>query len=142
MSSIEIFSPVFAMFILTLLVWIYMYAKRIPFILSNNFSDEEISPLEIMQRTPSDVANPSDNFKNLFEIPVLFYILCVYLFVTQNVDDIYVAAAWVFFGFRMLHSAMHCTVNIVIVRFWLYSGATLVFWFMLLRAVIEHFSGQ
>jgi len=141
MSGMEIFTPVFAMFILTLLVWLYMYAKRIPFILSNNFSDEEMSPLEFMQRTPPDVANPSDNFKNLFEIPVLFYILCTYLFVSHSVDSTYVIAGWIFFGFRALHSAMHCTANIVIIRFWLYCGATIVFWFMVLRAAIEHLSG-
>ena len=67
-------------------------------------------------------------------MPVLFYALCLYLYVTEQVDVTYVAAAWVFVLFRILHSVMHCTINIVIVRFWLYFGASVAVWFMLLRA--------
>ena len=44
-------------------------------------------------------------------------------------------AAWVFVGFRVLHSVMHCTLNIVNVRFALYLVAALALWFMLLRSV-------
>jgi hypothetical protein len=36
----------------------------------------------------------------------------------------------------VLHSAVHCTVNIVILRFAAYSAAALVLWFMLARAVL------
>jgi hypothetical protein len=39
------------------------------------------------------VSNPSDNLKNLFEIPVLFYALALYLFITNQVDVAYVTAA-------------------------------------------------
>ena len=35
---------------------------------------------------------------------------------------------------RALHSAVHCTVNIVMVRFYLYLLSTLAVWFMLIRA--------
>lgn len=87
-------------------------------------------------QSPPAVANPSDNLKNLFEIPTLFYALSLYLFVTQQVDGIYLIAAWVFVAFRVLHSAVHCTFNIVVLRFWLYAISTLTFWLMLGRAVI------
>ena len=48
-------------------------------------------------------------------------------------------AAWVFVAFRALHSLMHCTANIIIVRFWLYALSTLALWFMLGRAAVGVF---
>jgi len=39
--------------------------------------------------------------------------------------------------FRYLHSAMHCTKNIVIVRFWLYFTATAAFFYMFFRAALN-----
>ena len=44
-----------------------------------------------------------------------------------------------FLAFRVLHSAMHCTLNIVNVRFALYLVAALALWFMALRAALAHF---
>ena len=82
------------------------------------------------------MSNPSDNLKNLFEIPVLFYALTLYLFVTNHVDAAYVSAAWVFVAFRVLHSAVHCTINIVMVRFYLYAVSTLAVWFIAVRAAL------
>ena len=132
----DIFVPVFVMLTLTVLVWVYMYAKRIPFIMQAELTDEQMTPLGFMQLTPPEVANPSDNLKNLFEIPVLFYFLCLYLFVTAQVDSFYTTCAWVFTFFRILHSLMHCTRNIVIVRFWLYLISCLAFFTMLGRAAL------
>lgn len=140
MTQQAIFGPFFATIFLTLLVWLYMYIRRIRFIRSNNFSAKELSPLAFAQLSPSEVANPSDNLKNLFEIPVLFYALVLHLFVTQQVDTVYVTAAWVFVVFRALHSAVHCTFNLIMLRFYLYLVATLAVWFMTIRAALVYFS--
>src|SRR5262252_1342423 len=111
----KIFGPFFATMFLTLVVWIYMYIRRISFITASNLSAEELAvPGALARHSPPEVSNPSDNLKNLFEIPVLFYALVLYLFVTRQVDATYVVAAWVFVAFRVLHSAVHCTVNIVL----------------------------
>lgn len=139
MNQAAIFTPVFAMLLLTLVVWVYMYARRIPFIRSNNLSPDQITPLEFARLSPPAVSNPSDNLKNLFEIPTLFYVLALYLFLVGEVDPIYLTAAWVFVAFRILHSAVHCTVNIVVLRFFLYLISTLSLWFILLRAVVRLF---
>lgn len=131
-----IFAPFLAMMLLTVVVWLYMYSRRIPFIVRSKLDPDQMTPLEFMRLSPPAVANPSDNLKNLFEIPTLFYALSLYLFVTQRVDGIYLTAAWVFVGFRILHSVVHCTFNIVVLRFWLYAISTLTLWMMLGRAVI------
>jgi hypothetical protein len=142
MDQRAIFAPMFATIGLTLVVWIYMYIRRIAFIRSGALTPAEIAaPLVFAQRSPAAVSNPSDNLKNLFEMPVLFYALCLYLFVSQQVDAIGLTAAWVFVVFRTLHSAMHCTANIVVVRFGLYLVSSLAVWFMALRAGIDFFAG-
>jgi|RhiMethySRZTD1v2_1073278.scaffolds.fasta_scaffold95068_1 hypothetical protein len=139
MPQQAIFGPFFATIFLTLVVWVYMYVRRIRFIRSNNFSAKELTPTAFAQLSPPEVANPSDNLKNLFEIPVLFYALVLYLFVTHQVDAVYVTAAWVFVVFRVLHSAVHCTFNLIMLRFYLYLVATLAVWFMAIRAAMAYF---
>jgi len=87
---------------------------------------------------PESVNYSAYNLKNLFELPVLFYALCLFLYVTATADMIYVIAAWLFLVFRALHSFVHCTSNVVILRFYLYSVAAFALWFMLGRAVVSH----
>ncbi len=141
MNQAAIFGPFFATMFLTFLVWVYMYVRRISFITKNGISSADIdTPAALAEISPPGVANPSDNLKNLFEIPVLFYALMLYLFVTRQVDANYVDAAWVFVAFRVLHSAVHCTFNLIILRFYLYLIATLAVWFILIRAALNYFS--
>ena len=134
MSQTEIFVPFFGMLVLTLIVWVYMYSKRLPFIFANRFKPDEITPDELNRLSPSEVRNPSDNLKNLFEVPVLFYVLCLYLYATGQVDITYVVSAWVFFLFRILHSTVHCLTNNVMLRFTVYCVSAAALWFMAIRA--------
>ncbi len=140
MNQDAIFSPFFATVFLTLLVWVYMYIRRISFITSRKLSPKQLAPGAFAQISPPNVSNSSDNLKNLFEIPVLFYALVLYLFITKQVDTVYVNAAWVFVVFRTLHSAVHCTFNLIMLRFYLYLFATLAVWFIAIRAALIHFN--
>ena len=139
MPQTAIFGPLFATVFLTLLVWVYLYIRRISFFRTNKISPQDMAvPGALAQLSPPAVSNPSDNFKNLFEIPVIFYALALYLFVTNQVDSAYVGAAWIFAGFRVLHSAVHCTINIVMLRFYLYLLSTLAVWFIAARAAFHY----
>ena len=141
MDSSAIFAPFFVMMFLTFVVWVYMYARRIPFINSLKLKPEDLAkPGELARLSPPAVSNPSDNLKNLFEIPVLFYALALFLFVTNRVDALYLAAAWVFVAFRAAHSLVHCTFNHVLLRFSLYLVAAVAVWFMLVRAALDYFA--
>jgi len=140
MEQTAIFGPFFAIMFLSLLVWVYMYVRRIAFITGNNIRSQDLAvPGALAQISPPAVSNPSDNLKNLFEIPVLFYALTLYLFVTKQVDALYVDAAWVFVAFRALHSAVHCTFNLVMLRFYLYLIATIAVWLIAIRAALVYF---
>ena len=83
---------------------------------------------------------PAQNLRNLFELPVVFYALCLYLYVTGTADLAYVIGAWLFVGLRALHSAVHCSLNIVMLRFAAYMAGALVVWFMVLRAALAYFA--
>jgi hypothetical protein len=140
MNQTMIFGPFFATMLLTLVVWMYMYIRRIGFITSNQISPKDLAvPGELARLSPPGVSNPSDNLKNLFEIPVLFYALTLYLFATKQVDALYVDAAWMFVAFRAMHSAVHCTLNLVMLRFYLYLFSTLAVWFITGRAALAYF---
>lgn len=140
MPQSTIFGPFFAMALLTLAVWVYMYVRRLHFIASHKINPQDLAvPGALPGLAPPAVATPSDNLKNLFEMPVLFYALILYLFVANQVDAAYVGAAWVFVAFRVLHSAVHSTFNRVTLRFNLYMISTVALWFITLRAALAHF---
>ena len=142
MPQTAIFGPVFATMLLTFVVWVDMYVRRIRFIMASQSDPKQLAlPGELARLSPPAVANPSDNFKNLFEIPVLFYALAAYLFATGQVDVVYLTAGWLFAGFRALHSAVHCTFNLVMLRFFLYLISSIAVFTMLARAGIAHFGG-
>ena len=140
MNQIAVFGPFFALMILTGVVWVYMYARRIPFLNGSGIDPDALTPAKLAEISPPAVANPSDNLKNLFELPVLFYALVLYLYVTSQVDGVYLTAAWIFVGFRVVHSAVHATVNRVMLRFGLYALSSLALWFMIFRAAYGLFS--
>lgn len=136
-----IFGPFFAMVFLTLLVWVYLYIRRISFITNTKLGQKDLAvPGTLAQISPPSVSNPSDNFKNLFEIPVLFYALVLYLVIAKQVDAVYVSAAWIFVVFRALHSIVHCTFNLILLRFYLYLFSTLMVWFIAIRAALSYFA--
>lgn len=139
MRQEAIFLPFLTTMFLTMVVWVYMYIRRIAFINSQKINPQElVTPKALASITPPSVSNPSDNLKNLFEIPVLFYALVLYLVVTKQVDSVYVNSAWVFVIFRVLHSAVHCTFNLIMLRFYLYLCSTLAVWFILIRAAFNN----
>ena len=137
MSGNAIFLPMLATMTLTALVWFYMYALRIPAMKRARVGVQTYTtPDKVNEILPDEINFPANNLKNLFELPVLFYGLCLYLYVTGNVDFAYVVAAWSFFVYRVVHSIVHCTRNIVMLRFYLYCAAAISLWFMLARALL------
>lgn len=137
MDQADIFQPFLATMLLTLVVWVYMYGRRLPFIFASGLDSKQMTPQELARLSPPRVSNPSDNLKNLFEMPSVFYAVVLYLYATNQVDTPYVIAAWGFFLFRALHSAVHCTFNFIPLRFVLYVISAVALWWMVVRAATE-----
>lgn len=139
MDQTAIFQPFVATMLLTMVVWLYMYGRRLPFIFASRLEPKQMTPQELARLSPPGVSNPSDNLKNLFELPTVFYAVVLYLFATDQVDAVYVGAAWGFFLFRVLHSAVHCTFNFIPLRFALYVISAAALWIMVFRVAWHTF---
>ena len=68
----------------------------------------------------------ADNFRNLFELPVLFYLAVLMAFTTAHVSAILLALAWVFVALRVVHSVIHSGYNTVMHRFKAYAAGAAV----------------
>ncbi|HVH49324.1 MAG TPA: MAPEG family protein [Sphingomicrobium sp.] len=75
-------------------------------------------------------ANPSaqwksHNYNHLMEQPTIFYAIAIALALMDFGGGINYWLAWGYVGFRVVHSVVQCTVNIVAIRFTLFTLATL-----------------
>jgi len=129
--------PMLGMMVLTLLVWVVMFIQRVSFAQSNRLDIEQFkTPADVQALVPAEVSGASNNFRNLFELPVIFYGLCLYLIVSGQVDSFYTNCAWAFLALRCLHSLIHCSYNRVAHRFGVYILSSLVLWVMVVRAFL------
>jgi hypothetical protein len=137
MPSTELALPMLGMMILTLLVWVFMFIRRISYAQSNKIDIEDFkTPADVQALIPDAESAPGNNLKNLFELPILFYAICLYLTVTLQVDSLYVNCAWAFLVLRVLHSLIHCTYNKVAHRFAVYMLSGIALWIMVVRAFL------
>jgi hypothetical protein len=140
MNRIAILLPFFGVILLTLAVWIYMYVRRISYLKREDVDLRTVdTPEKAAAIVPENVSLASHNLKNLFELPVLFYAVSLYLFFSDSVDWIYLLLAWWFFAFRVLHSLIHCSYNKVMHRFAAYMLSAIALWVMVIRAAIQVF---
>ncbi len=135
-SELNIFMPVLAMMLLTMLVWITLLYRRLSTAMSNGIAADRLNtPEKVKELLPEKAMAPAYNLANLFELPILFYVLSVYLTVSHLVDSLFITCAWGFVGLRAAHSIIHCSYNKVMHRFAAYLLSSALLWFMLLRAV-------
>ncbi len=136
-----IFVPFLAMMLLTMLVWIYMYYQRLSYILRERINPQSFAVTSKAENIPDKVRYPSDNLKNLFELPVIFYAVCLYLYLTQQVNAMYIGFAFCFLLMRAAHSIIHCTYNRVVHRFYVYLASSIVLWVFVFIAFVDLLQG-
>lgn len=137
MESASLAAPFLTMLCLTIVVWIYMYIRRIGFMLKNKIPAHVGSTPENMRKVLPDNVNASaNNLNNLFQIPLLFYAICLYLMWAGQADNLHLMCAWAFVILRAIHSLIHCTINHVMSRFVVYFVSSLVVFFMIIRAML------
>jgi len=66
---------------------------------------------------PEKLAVYSRHVSNHFEAPVLFYVVSLIALTTDQTGTVVVGLAWAYVALRFVHSYVHLTRNIVIVRF-------------------------
>ncbi|WP_347259632.1 MAPEG family protein [Rudaea sp.] len=127
MNARLIFWPVVAMAALTFGVQMRMYVTRI-----GEMKRERIHPQSIASSAQAAArlkdTRAADNFRNLFEVPVLFYAAALVAFLTAQVNTLTLALAWAFVALRVVHSAIHCGYNKVMHRFYAYLASSFALW--------------
>src|SRR5262245_50981340 len=104
MSSIAIFHPVLGLALLTGMVWFIMLLRR-----GARMREAGLRPQDMPTRALADVKFgdaqiPNNNLMNLFEMPVLFYVSSLMLYVLGTVDIYYVALGWLYVALRAAQS--------------------------------------
>lgn len=122
-----ILHPAYAMVALTLLVWVRMYVERLGQMKRERIHPQQVASAREMQARISDT-RAVDNFRNLFELPVLFYVALLVAALQGLSTPLSVGLAWAFVALRVVHSGIHCTYNRVMHRFVAYLSSCVVLW--------------
>lgn len=132
--------PGLAMVSLTFVVLIAMYRRRVA-----QMKRERIHPQSVATSAESAAkltdSGPADNFRNLFELPVLFYFALTVCAVIGLDDIATLALAWAFVAARVLHSAIQCSYNKVMHRFRAYLLGAAILLALWVRVAIELIGG-
>jgi len=116
--------PLIGQVVLISVVSARLYQTRIAEFRARKINPQSVKTSHTAAGVLEDVA-AADNFRNLFEVPVLFFAVCLGLAITDLATPIELILAWVFVGFRAAHSLIHITYNRVIHRFTAYTLSTL-----------------
>ncbi|MFM9942054.1 MAG: MAPEG family protein [Hyphomicrobiaceae bacterium] len=134
MSQSSIAYPVLAQVLLTFAVLILMGPARSQSMRENRqqLTDRDV---KIGQNVWSEQATKTaNNYKNQFELPVLFYTACAFALLLKQADGLMVGLAWTFAFSRLAHAAIHIGPNVVIWRgaaFLFGAAVLLVMWLLL-----------
>ncbi len=140
MKDAVLLAPVFALVALTGIVWLAMLIGR-----ARRMREMGIVPQDMPSRTLADEklgdAQTANNaLMNLFEVPVLFYVLMGLVLALGLGDAVFVAGAWIFVALRAAQACIHLTYNNVLHRGLPYLASTsllFLMWVKLAWAVME-----
>ena len=115
MIQAAIFLPVFALAAWTFVILLLIPYKRIKAVARKQLVADDFK-LGESKNVPPSVSLPNQNYTNLLELPVLFYVVCLVLYVTNSVDAVAIYLAWAYVGSRLVHSVVHLTSNNIFQR--------------------------
>ena len=133
--------PLVAMVLLTFMVWVYMYVTRLIEIKNKSINPQSLKTRVGSQSLLTDSLAQADNLKNLFELPVLFYVAVLLALTLMIQDMLLVKLSWSYVAFRYIHSLVHCTYNRVMHRFVAYAASCLILmliWVRLAAYILMH----
>jgi hypothetical protein len=129
-------APVLGLVAWTLVMWVWMYATRIPAMQRANIDVADLSRTGGKLELPPQVARVADNYNHLHEQPTIFYALALAAQVAGATDAVNVGLAWSYVLLRVAHSLVQATRNVIPVRFLLFTVGTLVLAALLVRTVL------
>jgi hypothetical protein len=137
-TNLEFLTPVLVLVAWTLVMWVWMYATRIP-----AMQAARIDPQSAMHHgsweelIPSQVRRVADNYNHLHEQPTIFYALMFFAALTGGGDGLSLKLAWIYVMARIVHSLIQATVNRVVLRFGVFVIASLVLFLFTARQLLR-----
>jgi hypothetical protein len=139
MQNIAILYPIFA-----LALWTSLVLAQIPIARFRSAFKHEIVRDDFKygesSSVPAHVSIPNRNYMNLLEMPVLFYIVCLLIYVTGAASQIMVIVAWSYVALRVLHSTIHLSYNRVIHRLIVFAASNFVLIALWVLAALKVFA--
>jgi len=131
--------PIVALVAWTLIIQIWMYATRFPAMREKGINLK--GRVGSKSGDLDGVLEPkvqwkAHNYNHLLEQPTIFYAIVIALILMGFDAPINVYLAWAYVAFRILHSLMQVTVNVVIYRFLLFILASLCLLALTIHAAI------
>jgi hypothetical protein len=114
---------------LTFLVGFRLLFVRIGEMKANRISPQSVA-LSAQAGERYEDTRASDNFKHLFEQPVLFYALCALAIASATIPFWLPMAAWAYVALRAVHSLIQCSYNRVMHRFYVFMTSFLLLFAM------------
>ena len=108
MNQTTIFWPVLAQVLLVYIVYVVMGRRRFVAVKSG---EAKVGQFKTRSTEPVSSVTVAANLCNQFELPVLFYVLCLTLHVTNGVNYLTLALMWIFVLTRYFHAWVHLTSN-------------------------------
>jgi hypothetical protein len=125
-----ILTPALALICWTLVMWIWMYATRIPAMQKAKINPAKLQEKSELDVLPKDVRRIADNYNHLHEQPVIFYALIFYAALAGSASVVMIYAAWAYVALRIAHSLIQALWNFIPVRFTVFMLSSLVLLFI------------
>lgn len=139
-ETTQIFGPVVALTIWTMIMWAWMYATRIPAMSKAQVSADDAAKTGALDEAlPASVQAKAHNYNHLHEQPTVFYAVAIVLALIGQGDGLNALLAWIYVGLRVAHSLVQATANKVMVRFVLFALSSLVLIAMIFHAAMAVF---
>lgn len=142
MIGMDILQPVVALLAWTMVMWVWMYATRIPAMNAAGIDAKNLvgsDGASLRAQLPESTSWKADNYNHLHEAPTLFYATAIVLAIVGAGDGMNTQLAWAYVGLRVAHSIVQATVNRVLVRFALFALSSLVLMALIARAAMVVF---
>jgi hypothetical protein len=136
----SILAPALALIVWTFVIWLWMYATRIPAMRAAGIVASRIKRKDELDVLPVSVKQIADNYNHLHEQPTVFYALAVCTHPLGAADPLNVGLAWAYVGLRVVHSLIQCTTNFVPLRFAVFALSSIVLMVITARDVLALFA--
>ena len=125
MIQADILKPLAVLAMWTMVMWVWMYATRIPAINklpkpTEPGADAGWTGAMLEGLIPREIQWKAHNYNHLHEAPTVFYAVALALAMIGAGEGMNATIAWAYVAIRIVHSIYQATINKVVPRFMLF----------------------